>query len=254
MPDPTDISAELPAPRDDEPEALRSDIVDELTDHLNCASQRETHSQDISDPRTVEQRVLARFGNPAAIARRLWWDAMQEKIMSQRITALAAAIAAAACLVACGLIWRILGVNEAALANSNAANQALVEQVRLLVNEVRDQPQQAAQPVEWNRLRVKCVLGDDDGPPVAGVRINLVSASDNTSGIPPSDRVTDESGVADFGHVLFGKYRLTFVTQSGLQRTDLVSVHPGEDRQIVIATPPDGALGRCDCATDGATG
>ncbi len=36
-----EISGRLPAPRPDEPEQLRRDIVDELADHLHCATARE---------------------------------------------------------------------------------------------------------------------------------------------------------------------------------------------------------------------
>jgi hypothetical protein len=80
---PDDIAADLPAPRDDEPESLRRDIVDELSDHLHCALHRELHvpaqtasggrEAAESDPATAaHRRVLSRFGNPAALARRLW--------------------------------------------------------------------------------------------------------------------------------------------------------------------------------------
>ena len=33
----------------------------------------------------ARQRVLERFGDPAAVARRLWLDAMKGKIMAQRV-------------------------------------------------------------------------------------------------------------------------------------------------------------------------
>src|SRR5271168_2044883 len=77
------LSAELPPPRDDEPAALRQDILDELADHLGCAYHREL----LRGANSVEarRRVMERFGDPAAVARRLWFDAMRGKIMAQRV-------------------------------------------------------------------------------------------------------------------------------------------------------------------------
>ena len=60
------LSADLPAPRDDEPDSLRDDILDELADHLACAYRRELLRG--ADPRPARQRVLERFGDPAAVA------------------------------------------------------------------------------------------------------------------------------------------------------------------------------------------
>src|SRR4051794_33619037 len=77
------LSAGLPDRRDDEPDSLRDDIVDELADHLDCAYRREVLRG--VDGATARQRVLERFGDPAAVARRLWLDAMRGRIMSQRV-------------------------------------------------------------------------------------------------------------------------------------------------------------------------
>src|SRR3954451_19581562 len=77
------LSADLPSPRDDEPASLRDDIVDELADHLACMYRRELLRG--ADASSAKAHVLERFGDPAAVARRLWFDAMKGKIMSQRI-------------------------------------------------------------------------------------------------------------------------------------------------------------------------
>ena len=60
------LSAAFPPPRDDEPASLRQDILDELNDHLACAYNRELLRGMDSD--AARQRVLERFGNPAAVA------------------------------------------------------------------------------------------------------------------------------------------------------------------------------------------
>src|SRR5271165_7509364 len=97
------LSAELPAPRDDEPGGLRDDILDELADHLACAYRRELLRG--ADAATAHQRVLDRFGDPAAVARRLWLDAMKGKIMSQRILVACCVLLTLISLSLAGLLW-----------------------------------------------------------------------------------------------------------------------------------------------------
>ena len=102
------LSADLPAPRDDEPEGLRDDILDELADHLACAYRRELLRG--ADSATARQRVLERFGDPAALARRLWLDAMRGKIMSQRI------------LVVCCIVLTVISLSLGFVMWSQAAD------------------------------------------------------------------------------------------------------------------------------------
>lgn len=78
-----DFLADLPAPEDDEPASLRSDIEDELADHLQCAMRREILKD--GNETAAETRVLDRFGDPKKLARRLWWQAMWSRIMGKRI-------------------------------------------------------------------------------------------------------------------------------------------------------------------------
>ena len=134
------ISAELPAPRDDEPASLRQDIVDELRDHLECALVRELHtpnsrgciSADQTTPDAARHRVLARFGNPASLARRLWWDSMKETIMSQRITAAMSCVAAFACCLMLVLVWQMQAANRALVQQSQTLNAQMLEQMQAL--------------------------------------------------------------------------------------------------------------------------
>ena len=74
------LFTDFPAPRDDEQGGLRDDILDELADHLACSYRRELMRG--ADTATARQRVLERFGDPAALARRLWFDAKKAKIMA----------------------------------------------------------------------------------------------------------------------------------------------------------------------------
>ena len=73
-----DLSSSLPPPRDDEPASLRSDILDELADHLSLAGRRETLRQPDASDAEIRQAVLESFGDPTQITRRLYLDAMKE--------------------------------------------------------------------------------------------------------------------------------------------------------------------------------
>ena len=75
------ISAELPPTRDDEPASLRRDIVDELADHLACSYNRELLRG--ADATEARQRVLHRFGDPAAVA---GWLARARTMLAKRLT------------------------------------------------------------------------------------------------------------------------------------------------------------------------
>jgi hypothetical protein len=132
------ITADLPAPRDDEPTSLRQDIVDELRDHLECALVRELHnphsrgciSADQTTHDAARHRVLTRFGNPASIARRLWWDALQEKIMSQRLMLAASVAMAVACCAMFVLIKRSVDAQQAFFNQQQQNTQALLLQFK----------------------------------------------------------------------------------------------------------------------------
>ncbi|HVW01451.1 MAG TPA: permease prefix domain 1-containing protein, partial [Planctomycetaceae bacterium] len=96
----TDSAAHLPAPRDDEPPHLRQDIHDELADHLQSAMERELRQT--TDEGAARERVLERFGDPRRVARKLWQDAMWEKLMSQRILV---AMAGMILVASFGMFW-----------------------------------------------------------------------------------------------------------------------------------------------------
>jgi hypothetical protein len=74
----------LPPQRPSEPGQLRADILDELADHLAMATERERVA-DGGNEAAVWGRVLDEFGDPKALARRLWWDAMRETVMREWI-------------------------------------------------------------------------------------------------------------------------------------------------------------------------
>ena len=57
--------------------------------------------------------MLERFGNPARVACRLWFDAMKEKIVIQRITLAAVLVLVAVCVCMGGMVWQVARENRA---------------------------------------------------------------------------------------------------------------------------------------------
>jgi hypothetical protein len=86
------------------------------------------HIRGPSHTRHPLHRVLARFGNPSTIARRLWWDVLQEKIMSQRLMLAASVVMAVACCAMFVLIKRSVDSQQAFFSQQQQTTQALLLQ------------------------------------------------------------------------------------------------------------------------------
>ncbi|WP_437205647.1 hypothetical protein [Planctomicrobium sp. SH664] len=216
-----DLATDFPDPRDGEPASLRQDIHDELADHLQCSLEREQfRTQDLGSAR---QKVITKFGNVNQIANRLWWDAMQETIMSQRITYLLAGIMTVAMLAACTLIWqsqqRASEFQAAMLADQKAFLTGLVEKMPAPAVAPVPVEEKSATPSDWGKVIVKLV--DPEGLPVqgevtlsAGGSVPPDSPATSVSRVaeyPPGLSATAQSnseGIADLGLFRFGAYRL----------------------------------------------
>ncbi len=172
------LSVLLPSRRDDEPPSLRQDILDELADHLACAYKRELLRG--ADANVAQAAVLEQFGDPAAVARRLWFDAMKGKIMTQRVLI-------GACLlllvVVCGAAIALVRqqslraerqVAEAnarlaqALAQAQATNQEMLKQLRTMAEAVKP-----GQTPDWIPVSFKLTQETLDGPPAVGYEVAL---------------------------------------------------------------------------------
>ena len=267
---PDEIAAELPTPRDDEPESLRQDIVDELADHLHCSLNRELLSSGQASGRrqpadspdtgnneqTAWQQVLARFGPPAQLARQLWFEAMKERIMAQKIvTASAVVIAVAACLVA-AVAWQRSEADRRHVVDSLAASHSLVEQLtesqarlfeQLEANEGRlvELAAVASSDPEWVRAEVIVRAGTETGPLVEGAKVKLipkvapVGSRRRTlqSELQSADGTTGEYGRADFGLIQAGRYSLHVETRSGWVSSSSVVVPQGKPLTRLIVAP-----------------
>jgi hypothetical protein len=253
------LSALLPPPRDDDPPNLRQDILDELGDHLACAWNRELLRG--ADSSGAHQRVLDRFGDPAAVARRLWFDAMKGNIMAMRVLIATCLVMTLASLSVVGLVW-IQSSRAAAqtaesnrqlseaLARANATNQDMLTKLSEMSEAIRN-----PRSLDWNPVKFLLTEETTDGPAAAGCSVILTQSDNHTS----IERLSDTSGVADFGLVQPGNYSFQVSKrwdQGNLFGTGRVNVEPGSDVKKRIVCPNIGKKAlervriRCDWPAD----
>lgn len=250
----SNLAADLPPSRDDEPASLRQDIFDELADHLACALDRERKRQS-ARPETTEspgQRVLKRFGNPAQIALRLWRDAMWGKIVTQRIVIALASLVAVACCAAVFVSMRLVGIQERALADQRAAFEALQQgmlaqqrELAQTLQRIHDQNQAASQtPAEWVPAAIRCLGPEGESPAPAGFQVVLTSR-DKDSRLPPWKQTTNGRDPIRIPKVRYGHYSLSVAAPWGDTLMTGVDVNPGLPFELDLrcpAAPPETAV------------
>lgn len=242
---PDELASDLPHRQESEPENLRQDILDELADHLACAQQRELQRMACGGQvpgnaeQEIKQRVIERFGDPVQVARRLWWDAMWEQVMNQRVQSIAMICMVLVMLGMFGLLWNQQSQSQSLAQQERESNRLFQQDMLNQLQQLRQASDQAnanAPPSEWNRLTVRCVWGTEDGPPAEGVTLTVRAPA--ASMLPVKKFKTDSRGIVDFGRVHYGGYTLEIATPGGLHRPQTISVHPGEDRSTTIVCPP----------------
>lgn len=206
--DANDLSARLPPSRDDEPPSLRQDIIDELTDHLACAQHREMLTT--NDEMEAKQRVLDKFGDPREVARKLWFQAMWSRIMTQRWL-----------LGAMGLLVAIcLGLTVTVLLQMQQQRAAISDQQRLILDTLdrltrlsEEKANAASQPPPAptpSSIKVKLMLDKPDGLPAVGCYVSLKRLGvDKEFG--PEVR-SDKQGIVDFGYFEPANYSISVRT------------------------------------------
>lgn len=233
---PPDIANELPAPRDDEPASLRRDIADELADHLLSSFTRELHFTP-KEP-AAREKVLDRFGDPRRIARQLWFDALKEKIMSQRFQLVLSSLMTIACLGAVAMMAFMLR-------DSREVNSAILEKLASLTA-----PQPVVQPaapaeevprsMDWVRAKFKLSLGEKGGPPAAGFKLQINGALGETQkngnvtfGV--MEETAGPDGIVDLGFFRYGSYSISVTAPWGEFLNRQVALRPGQPpvREIV---------------------
>lgn len=273
MPSWPNLADDLPAPRDDEPSSLRQDIADELADHLSSAFNRELHLT--RDETTAKEKVLDRFGDPRKIARKLWLDAMQEKLMSQRMTFVALLVVLLASLGSMGLTWFLIDqsrqINQTMLEQSREANAALLQQSQQLLSQSHDsnralveQGQKAneallsklgqrstgsslaagsGKSLEWNPVKIRLYTDEKPGRPAVGYEVTLTGHILDTAKAVSITHKTDAQGIADMGLVRPGQHQLGISTPWQEKRTAAtITVLPGQSLTEAIVCPGSGFL------------
>ena len=223
-----DLSAKLPPPHDEEPAQLRSDILDELQDHLHCAVDRERRRLELSeqpvDAVTIWQSVLERFGDPSALARRLWFDAMKGRLMTQRVLLGAVAVLAALLLVGG---WKMTTTLSAVVDQNQKATAAILERMG------KEVPAGTATgSPEWVPVKYRLVEESIDGPPAVGKEITLTQGGR----LNHLSEVTNAEGIADFGLIPYGTCQSRVESSSRILHETIV-VRPGRPIDMRIVVP-----------------
>jgi hypothetical protein len=204
-----------------EPGGLRQDILDEIADHLACAGEREREKCEDSDER-IERRVLHRFGNPNAIARRLWWDEMRETVMREWIKTGVMVVLALAIVVFLAVVARQV----------STANQTVLEALR--ANSVITNPMVS--------FSVRVTRGSEEGKAASGLP---ASVNGRAFGEDPSTirRETDSAGQAQFGPMQPGTYNLSLRDSlSGMEMGGRrVTLFAGENDETIRLVAPNEA-------------
>ena len=226
---PDSIGDAFPSQRVDEPKSLREDIVDELSDHLATAMQRELRTTE--DENVARRNVLARFGDPAKLARQLWWAAMKEIVMRDRIVLAVFSVLALACLATAA--FAMLMVRE-----GREVNAAILAKLETVVQA----EEKRALPADWAKLRFR-VTDQREGKPVKGLKITVTGETYNVGKQKKFYTHTDKQGNAVFGPYRPGSYKYNISTER-FRRTDTFVLYPGREREISIVTPveDDGKL------------
>jgi hypothetical protein len=262
---PDDLTSALPAPRDDEPAALRGDIVDEIADHLTCATRREQLSGRV-DETEAHRRAIHRFGDPARICLQLWWARMRGTIMTQR--SLVGMFAGTIAVFAAGTfaMWQFhreqvdlifksqsaataqmqeqQGIFQKLLESSQATSAAFAKQAEANAEDVRRMRalmEKNLTDFEWSSVEIKFVGGTVDGPPMAGATIRM-AATEKSLGMPTFTGTSNADGIIAFDRVRYGDYEAAIKSPFGEDLTTIgppfeVNVLPGQKKSLTIVCP-----------------
>ena len=216
------IEAGLPPPSSDGESAdLRRDIIDELADHLVCAMQRERKCTD--DDAAAQRAVIERFGNPGRIAYRLWFDAMKETIMSQRISLVTNIVVAMACIAIALVAFNSLKQNT-------ALTDALLTKLEAIGAGADTKPSSSV----WAEATIPVFVGDQ---PAVGYDVSISGDMFNPGKSETLHDHTGEDGTVAFGPIRPGKYSARVKDPSGLQYSTSVVLYPGAQELNPVLMP-----------------
>lgn len=218
------IVESLPPPRDDEPAELRSDITDELNDHLDCAVQRELLRG--KDETQARRSAIQRFGDIPKIARQLWWDAMKERIMKTRILWSLGIVTVVVVILFCAFVVMI----------QIELIQTMREEMKAAQTRVVAPP---ASP-EWGSLTI--TLLDAQSNPLAGHPVRIKGKMYSSDTDLDLKFEADNDGRVKIDPIRTGTgYEMWIEGQEGWQYfigEDNLVLRPGEDRTLTVQQPP----------------
>ncbi len=233
-----DLLADLPPLREDEPASLRQDIADELADHLACAFHRELVKT--GDAEAAQTRVLDQFGDPQRIARKLWFQAMWSRIMSQRIVVVSSLTLAVASLAAVGFIGWFLVEQQRRM---EGQQQMLLSVVERMLTEFSQRPapanpSPAAGVLSTSAvpLKIRVVTAGQEQQPFANLSVTLTPEPMKV-GDASLMEMTGTDGTADFAYLNIGRYRYTVFMPWGEFATAKFTIHPGTAHEEVLRVP-----------------
>lgn len=203
-----ELASRLPPLRDDEPASLRQEIVDEILDHLQCGLRRELIIQQGNEA-LAKERTLSRFGDPREVARKLWFQAMWSRIMSQRIVVGSALFSMLVCVALVGAMMWVMQQQQ-------QANAALMERIIQLIPQPAPKEQPLSPEVPRVHLQVKTTLDSKAGPPAPGCSITVskqleLGQAAATGMISNGSLMftSDASGLADCGLTEPGRFEVS---------------------------------------------
>ncbi|MFP6582680.1 MAG: hypothetical protein VCD00_09005 [Candidatus Hydrogenedentota bacterium] len=216
-----DTEQGFPPKRHKEPLSLRRDILDELSDHLAMAAEREVDSG-INDDTQIRKNILNKFGNPAAIARNLWWDAMNGTIMKDWIQIIVNVVLCLGVMAFMTIFYR----------NMQSSNTALLGAINRLNTPLTEQQDP----------KVEFILhrGSVDGPLAEDILVNIEGAFFNAETSHLRSR-TDDQGSSEFGPIAAGNHIANLKDPiSGLVSRRSFTIYKGDGTKTIhIAVPPD---------------
>lgn len=245
------LAAQLPHRDPDERASLRADIIDEVQDHLLQSLQKELLAN--NDETDAQQRVIDRFGDPAATVRQLWFVEMRSRLMIRNVTLATSVAALAACL---GAVWMVHGLaddfrdsadatreliatseaaNRELLAESQKQNQLVIERLTMMA----EQPNEAPRSAVWNPLKFKLVSSISGGPPAVGFNVEIRGKLHSETTDAQMERKSDENGEVDFGLVRPGNVEFTLTSPWQSQRQGSLDVYPGMDHLETVSCPDE---------------
>jgi hypothetical protein len=205
-----------------------------------------------SDVNEARQRVLQRFGDPAAVARRLWLDAIGGKIMAQRVLVATCLVVTFVSLVLAGAMWHQGNQTQRESARATAeaihamtlqseraqsSQQEMLKQLRAMSEAIH-----STRSFDWNPVIFQLTEETPAGPPAAEFEVTLTAQAveGGKGGVDPSTRRSDHSGIVDFGVVHPGRYTFNISKswdQSSVNTSGQLIIEPGSQIKENVVCP-----------------